>query len=88
MRQEALWTTCEDEGDTVETFVPEELYDPDTIEVDEYATDEVGVPKVNLAYPNDYDLVRNLPAKRMRRASRKRVTGWARRALCCVGCFG
>eukprot|EP00435_Cladocopium_sp_Y103_P070748 s785_g36.t1 len=63
----------------------DEIYDQDTLEVDEYDSDESGgAPKVNLKYPVDYDTVKNLPSKRMKRASRKRVTGWARRALCCL----
>ncbi|CAL1132729.1 unnamed protein product [Cladocopium goreaui] len=85
MRHEALWVAT---NDSAEEDLPEkdivELYDPDTIEADEYDIDNDGLPKVNLNYPSDYDVVRNLPAKRMKRASRKRVTGWAQRALTCL----
>jgi len=63
----------------------DEIYDQDNLDVDEYDMDqEEGAPKVNLKYPLDYETVRNLPSKRMKRASRKRVTGWARRALLCL----
>ena len=85
MRHEALWMAT---NDSAEEDLPEkdivELFDPDTIEADEYDINNDGLPKVNLNYPSDYDLVRNLPAKRMKRASRKRVTGWAQRALTCL----
>lgn len=39
------------------------------------------VPKVNLLYPDDYMKVKNLPSHKMKRSSRKRVRGWARRTL-------
>ena len=66
-----------------------EIYDPDTLDLDEYDLTEEDenddkTPKVNLKYPVDTNTVRNLPSRRMKRASRKRVTGWARRALSCL----
>ena len=41
-------------------------------------------PRVTLKYPDDYEVVRNLPAKRMKRSSKKRVGGMARKVLSCL----
>eukprot|EP00438_Fugacium_kawagutii_P026759 Skav216449 [mRNA] locus=scaffold50:462658:469839:- [translate_table: standard] len=38
-------------------------------------------PKVNLVYGDDYEAVRNLPKRRVRRVQRKRLKGWASKAL-------
>ena len=56
----------------VDEHTVDEIYDQDNLDVDEYDMDqEDGAPKVNLKYPLDYETVRNLPSKRMKRASRK-----------------
>ena len=41
-------------------------------------------PRVRLRYPDDFDSVRNLPAKRMKRTSKKRVQGMAKKVLSCL----
>ena len=41
-------------------------------------------PRVTLKYPDDYEVVKNLPAKRMKRSSKKRVGGMAKRILSCL----
>ena len=40
--------------------------------------------RVNLKYLSDYEAVRNLPAKRMKRSSKKRVSSMAKRVLSCL----
>ena len=57
----------------------------DTFDIDEYDTDEsTGFPTVRLHYPSDYDTVKNLPSKRLKRSSKKKVRSWARKALQCL----
>ena len=57
----------------------------DTFNIDEYDTDEnTGFPTVRLHYPSDYDTVKNLPSKRLKRSSKKKVRSWARKALQCL----
>ena len=76
-----------------EPYVPAEEFDAeetgeesDYIDLDEYDEFEetTGVPKVRLRYPVDYDEVKNLPSRRMRRTQRKRVKGLVHRALLCL----
>lgn len=75
-----------------EPYVPAEEFDAeetgeesDYIDLDEYEFEETtGVPKVRLRYPVDYDEVKNLPSRRMRRTQRKRVKGLVHRALLCL----
>ncbi len=76
---------------TAELYVPEENtifeaeQDSDVIDLDDYDTDkETGHPRIKLTYPEDYDEVRNLPSKRMKRVAKKRVKGWVHRALLCL----
>ena len=66
-------------GEVAEDFAPD--YD---MEFEEESSEEKEYPKVNLKYPNDYEAVRNLPAKRMKRSSKKRVSGMAKRVLSCL----
>lgn len=47
-------------------------------------TEDTCFLKVNLKYPNDYEAVKNLPSKRMKRSSKKRVRGMARKVLASV----
>ena len=57
-----------------------------TVDYDEELeeTEDTRFPKVNLKYPNDYEAVKNLPSKRMKRSSKKRVRGMARKVLASV----
>ena len=49
----------------------------DTFDIDEYDTDEsTAFPTVRLHYPSDYDTVKNLPSKRLKRSSKKKVRSW------------
>lgn len=68
-------------GEVAEDFVTD--YD---LEFEEDPNDETSreFPKVNLKYPSDYEAVRNLPAKRMKRSSKKRVSSMAKRVLSCL----
>eukprot|EP00435_Cladocopium_sp_Y103_P030110 s1767_g7.t1 len=57
----------------------------DSIDADEYDIEETtGMPTIKLHYPEDYDTVRNLPAKRMRKTAKKRVRSWAKKTLLCL----
>ena len=89
--------TTEETFDVEEIFDHEEPFDSqnaevsedddasDPIDLDEYETDlETGYPKVKLYYPDDFDEVKNLPSRRMKRNRRKRVKGLVHRALACL----
>jgi len=74
-----------------ESYVPAEEFDveetdeSDYIDLDEYEFEEkTGVPKVKLRYPVDYEEVKNLPSRKMRRNQKKKVKGWVHRALLCL----
>lgn len=74
----------EEEGEIDGGYTREVYFTEDgshcTVDYDD-ELEEIGdacFPKVNLKYPSDYEAVRNLPSKRMKRTSKKRVRGMAR----------
>ena len=58
------------------------LSEEDKVDV-EHNNDDVpsGLPKVKLVYGDDYEAVKNLPRRRVRRTTKKRVRTWAGKAL-------
>ena len=77
----------EEEGEIDGVYTQEVYFAEDgshcTVDYDN-ELEEIGdacFPKVNLKYPSDYETVRNLPSKRMKRTSKKRVRGMARKVL-------
>lgn len=55
------------------------------VDVDEYEeTKEDKYPKVNLKYPEDYELVRRLPHRRVKKCTKKRVQSMAKKVLTCL----
>ena len=78
---------------TVDEKMTDEHYGNNTVDeqafevlyAEEYEEDDnTGLPRVQLQYPKDYEAVKNLPSRRMKRAARKRVRSWARKTLTCL----
>ena len=60
---------------------PEVESDSVTIDVNESEFAEYKELRVTLVYGDDYEAVRNLPRRRVRKTTRKRVGSWARKAF-------
>ena len=52
-----------------------------TVDAHEEEFREYKEPRVTLIYGDDYDVVRNLPRRRVKRVARKRIGSWARKAF-------
>lgn len=55
------------------------------VSADEDGKDEPRSPKVRLVYGDDYEAVRNLPVRKVRRTTRKRVKGLVHKAFLALG---
>ena len=74
--KDAIHSDYEVGGDS--HYVTEENAAPEGV----FGKESSDMPKVKLLYGDDYESVRNLPKRRVRRTTRKKIKGWARKALC------
>ena len=71
------------ELDNDEILVGEAASDP--LDINEYDLEkETKNPRIKLSYPEDFEEVRNLPSKRMKKVAKKRVKSWVHKTLLCL----
>lgn len=54
------------------------------VDVDEFEDTEDKYPKVNLKYPVDYEYVKRLPHRRVKRTTKKRAQSMAKKVMTCL----